>query len=183
MQNQRTIETLIAGFGGQGVLSAGKVLAFAALYDGREVSWMPSYGPEQRGGTANATVIVSAGAISSPIVSTFDAAILLSRQSVSKFAGSVRSGGLLVCDSSVADAAVARPGVDVLSVDAAAEAEAAGSVRAGCMVMLGVLIGRTRMIDAARMAESLRHVLPPRHHDLIDVNMRALRRGMAIAGS
>lgn len=183
MQNQRTIETLIAGFGGQGVLSAGKILAFAALYDGREVSWMPSYGPEQRGGTANATVIVSAGAISSPIVSTYDAAILLNRQSISKFGGSVRSCGLLICERSVADAAVVGPGVEVLPVDAAAEAKAAGSARAATMVMLGVLIGRTQVVDPARVAESLRHVLPPRHHDLIDVNMRALRRGMAIAGS
>ena len=111
-------EIVIAGFGGQGVLSMGKILAYAGLMDGKEVTWMPSYGPEQRGGTANVTVIVSDNAISSPVLDTFDTAVVLNQQSLDKFESKVKPGGTLIYDPSGIHRLPSRTDIRVIPVDA-----------------------------------------------------------------
>lgn len=176
-----SISSVIAGFGGQGVLSAGKILAYAALCAGKEASWMPSYGPEQRGGTANATVIVGDERISSPIVSMFDAAVVLNQQSLNKFEPRVKKGGLLIYDSMGITVPPTRTDVQVVAIDAACQAKVAGSIKASNMVMLGALIGCTLMFNHDSISDGLKHVLPLRHHNMISVNVEAFSLGFSAA--
>src|SRR5271157_5419977 len=117
-----TEEIIIAGFGGQGVLSMGKILAYSGIMGNKEVSWFPSYGPEMRGGTANVTVIISDERISSPILNVFDTAILLNQQSVDKFERTVKPGGLLIYDPNGITRHPSRKDISIYSIEAADEA-------------------------------------------------------------
>jgi len=117
-----TEEIIIAGFGGQGVLSMGKILAYSGIMENKEVSWMPSYGPEMRGGTANVTVIVSDNRISSPVVNVYDTAIILNQQSMDKFESTVKPGGTLIYDGNGITRHPERKDITIYRVDAAQEA-------------------------------------------------------------
>lgn len=173
-------EIIIAGFGGQGVLSMGKILAYAALMDGKEVTWMPSYGPEQRGGTANVTVIVADTDISSPIVDTYDIAVILNQQSIDKFQNTVRPGGLLIYDPSGIHRPPTRTDITIVPVDAMQATITLGNAKSYNMVLLGALMGLTDIVTLDDVLKGLKKALPERHHHLLPANEQALLAGMEL---
>jgi 2-oxoglutarate ferredoxin oxidoreductase subunit gamma len=176
-------ELLAAGFGGQGVLSMGMTLAYAGMLEGKEISWMPSYGPEMRGGTANCITIVSDTKISSPIITTFDTVVALNQPSLDKFEHAVKAGGLLVYDSTNILTPPTRTDIQVLALPASDEAVALKNTKIMNMVVLGAFIGRTQVVRIESIMAALRKVLPERYHHLLPVNEQALKRGMELAGA
>lgn len=174
-------EIIIAGFGGQGVLSMGKILAYAGLMDGKEVSWMPSYGPEQRGGTANVTVILSDSPISSPVLSSFDTAVILNQQSLDKFEHAVKPGGTLIYDPYGIHRAPTRTDIAVYPIEAMEATFELKSAKSYNMILLGALLRIMGNLPMDSVMEGLRHALPPRHHHLLDANRDAILRGMQLA--
>lgn len=173
-------EIIIAGFGGQGVLSMGKVLAYSALMQGREVSWMPSYGPEQRGGTANVTVIVSDQRISSPILSTYDTAIVLNQPSMEKFEPLIKPGGTLIYDGYGINTPPTRSDIHIYRINAMEAAAEMHNAKAFNMIVLGGLLQVKPLAAMEHVLAALRKTLPLRHHCHIPANEEALRRGMDI---
>lgn len=176
-----TQEIVIAGFGGQGALSMGQLIAYAAMTEGKEVSWMPSYGPEMRGGTANCIVIVSGERISSPIVSRFDAAIVLNQPSLEKFEGALRPGGLLLFEKSTVTSPPTRGDVEVLGVDGLAEAQRLSSKQVANVVLLGAFLERRPVVTPASVVRALAKVLPPHRQHLVPINEQALGVGAELA--
>lgn len=174
-------EIIIAGFGGQGVLSMGKILAYAGLMDNLEVTWMPSYGPEQRGGTANVTVIVSDQQISSPVLDMYDTAVLLNQQSLDKFEAKVKPGGLIIYDPSGIHRPPTRTDITVIPVDAMTAAIEMNNSKTYNMILLGALLKHRPMVSVEAVIKGLRKTLPERHHHLIPLNEQAIERGMSIA--
>jgi len=174
-------EIIISGFGGQGVLSMGQIIAFAAMEAGKEVSWMPSYGPEMRGGTANCTVIISDKRISSPIVSKFDTAILLNQPSLEKFETAIRPGGLLIYEKSAIINLQKRTDIEILGISGLEEAQKLKSIQVANMVLLGAFLERYPIIKSEHVVSILRSVLPPHRRHLIPLNEQALVRGRKLA--
>ncbi|MEA1887182.1 MAG: 2-oxoacid:acceptor oxidoreductase family protein [Bacteroidota bacterium] len=175
-----TEEIIIAGFGGQGVLSMGKIMAYSGIMQDMEVSWMPSYGPEMRGGTANVTVILSDERISSPILRTFDTAILLNQQSLDKFEKSVRPGGTLIYDGHGITRHPERDDIAVYRIDATDEATKMESSKTFNMVVLGGYLKIKPFLEMDNVLSGLRKSLPERYHHLIPMNEKALARGKEI---
>lgn len=173
-------EIIIAGFGGQGVLSMGKILAYAALMDNLETTWMPAYGPEQRGGTANVTVIISDSAISSPIVDSYDTAVILNQQSLDKFESKVKPGGTLIYDPYGIHRAPTRTDIRVIPVDATDAAIEMGNSKTYNMILLGALLKTRPLVPDDAVVRGLRKTLPERHHHLIPLNEEAIARGKAL---
>jgi 2-oxoglutarate ferredoxin oxidoreductase subunit gamma len=175
-----TEEILIAGFGGQGVLSMGKIMAYSGLMQDMEVSWMPSYGPEMRGGTANVIVIISSERISSPIIKKFDTAIILNQQSMDKFENSVKPGGVLIYDSNGITRHPERKDITIYRVDAAEEASKMKSPKTFNMIVLGGFLKIKHIIKLENVVKGLKKSLPERYHNMIPMNEKALERGMEI---
>lgn len=175
-------EIIIAGFGGQGVLSMGKILAYAALMDDREVTWMPAYGPEQRGGTANVTVIISDTDISSPIVDSFDTAVILNQQSLDKFEDKVKPGGTLLYDPYGINRAPRRTDITVIPVNATEAAIQMGNSKTYNMLLLGALLQARGLVADDAVIRGLEKTLPERHHHLIPLNRQAIAKGRELAG-
>jgi 2-oxoglutarate ferredoxin oxidoreductase subunit gamma len=175
-----TEEIIIAGFGGQGVLSMGKILAYSGIMQNQEVSWMPSYGPEMRGGTANVTVILSDEMISSPIVNEFDTAIILNQQSMDKFEKTVKPGGILVYDPNGITRHPTRKDITIYSIDATDEANRMGNVKIFNMIVLGGYLKIKPVILIENIIKGLEKSLPKRHHGLIPENKNGVMRGMEI---
>jgi 2-oxoglutarate ferredoxin oxidoreductase subunit gamma len=175
-----TEEIIIAGFGGQGVLSMGKILAYSGIMQEQEVSWMPSYGPEMRGGTANVTVILSDDRVSSPVLQSYDTAILLNQQSMDKFEAMVKPGGLMIYDPNGITRHPERDDIRIFQVEAAEEAARMKSPITFNMVVLGAYISVKPVVDFDNVIKGLRKSLPQRHHHLIPVNETAIKRGMEI---
>jgi len=175
-----TEEIIIAGFGGQGVLSMGKILAYSGIMQEQEVSWMPSYGPEMRGGTANVTVILSDDRVSSPVLQSYDTGILLNQQSIDKFESMVKPGGLLLYDPNGVTHPPTRTDIRIYQVEAAAEAARLKSPITFNMVVLGAFIRIKPVVDYENVIKGLRKSLPERHHHLIPKNEEAIHRGMDI---
>jgi 2-oxoglutarate ferredoxin oxidoreductase subunit gamma len=173
--------TILGGFGGQGLLFAGRVLAQAALVEGRTVSWMPSYGPEMRGGTASCAVIVADHPIGSPIVDRADSVLALNPPSLAKFEPLLVAGGLLIVNTSLIEAEPPRAGVDVLAVPCSSLARAAGDERFVSMVALGGLIGRRQVVGRASIRQALVDILEEHRHGLIEANLAAFRGGFDAA--
>lgn len=173
-------EILIAGFGGQGVLSMGKILAHAGLMSGLEVTWMPSYGPEQRGGTANVTVIVSDSPISSPVLDSYDTAVLLNQQSLDKFENKVKPGGTLIYDPSSIHRLPARTDIAIVAIDAMTAAIEMNNAKTYNMILLGALLKRRPIVSVGAVIKGLKKTLPERHHHLIPLNEEAINRGMSL---
>jgi 2-oxoglutarate ferredoxin oxidoreductase subunit gamma len=173
-----THELLFAGFGGQGVLSLGMTLAYGAMLEGKEVSWMPSYGPEMRGGTANCIVIISDRRISSPIVTTFDAVVALNQPSVLRFEGSVKPGGMLFYDSGSIIVPPTRADIEIVPVPATQTAGELKNPKVANIVLLGALMSRTQIMESEGIMRALKLVLPQRHHHLLPLNEEALNHGM-----
>lgn len=174
-------EIIIAGFGGQGVLFAGQVLAYAALDEGREVTWIPSYGPEMRGGTANCTVIISDEEIGSPLVRNPKAAIVLNLPSLEKYEPMITAGGVLVANSSLINRCPERSDISTVFLPANDIAESLGNKRLMNMVALGALLELMPVLSIQAIEKALDNHLPERHKRLLPVNYQALRRGAEFA--
>lgn len=170
---------IIAGFGGQGVLVLGQMITYAGMIEDKAVSWFPSYGPEQRGGTCNCSVVISDEEIGSPIVSKPDTAIVMNTPSFDRFAPEVADGGLFIYNSTLINKKPERDDMRVVAVPANEIAEELGNARVANMVLLGAFIGNTGLLDIASVHKSLEQVLSERHHHLIPLNMKALERGRA----
>lgn len=173
-----TEEIIVAGFGGQGVLSLGKILAYSGIMQDQEVSWMPSYGPEMRGGTANVIVILSDQRISSPIVNEFDTAIILNQQSMDKFESTVKPGGLLLYDPNGINRHPERKDINIYTVEGAAEAAKMDNTKTFNMIVLGAYLKLKPIVKMDNVIEGLKKSLPERHHHLIPLNESAIIVGM-----
>ena len=175
-----TEEIIIAGFGGQGVLSMGKIMAYSGVMQDLEVSWMPSYGPEMRGGTANVIVILSDERISSPIIRKFDTAIILNQQSMDKFEKSVKPGGVLIYDGNGITRHPERKDIKIYRVDATEEAARMELSKVFNMVVLGGYMKVKPLIKMENVVKGLKKSLPERYHSMIPMNEKAVHRGMEI---
>ena len=172
---------LIAGFGGQGVLFAGKFLAYKGLLEGRNVSWLPSYGPEMRGGTANCSVILSDDPVGSPIVNKPDILIAMNLPSLDKYENAVVPGGKIFVDSTLISRKVARTDVDVTYIPSTAVAKEIGAPTLANMVMVGKVIKETALVDYGDLEAGLKKVVSARHADLLEVNKKAIAAGYDFA--
>ena len=173
-------EIIISGFGGQGVLSMGKILAYSGLLEDKEVTWMPAYGPEQRGGTANVTVIISDERISSPILSKFDIAIVLNQPSMDKFISKVKPGGILIYDGFGIINPPERKDITVYRIDAMDKAAEMKNAKVFNMIVLGGLLKVCKIVSTDGLNKALYKTLPERHHKLIPMNEEAIKKGMEI---
>jgi 2-oxoglutarate oxidoreductase, gamma subunit len=173
-------EIIIAGFGGQGVLSMGKILAYAGLMDNLEITWMPSYGPEQRGGTANVTVILSDSRISSPVLDSYDTAVILNQQSLDKFESKVKPGGTLIYDSYGIHRPPQRTDINVYRVEAMEATFDMKNAKTYNMIVLGALLKIRPLVSVDSVMAGLKKALPERHHHLLPLNRDAITRGMAL---
>lgn len=175
-----THEIIIAGFGGQGVLSMGKILAYSGLMEGKEVSWMPSYGPEQRGGTANVTVILSDERISSPILNEYDIAIILNQPSMDKFEPKVKKGGILIYDDYGIHKPIKRNDINVYRINAMDTATELNMAKTFNMIVLGGLLKIVPLVSLESVMQGLKKTLPERHYKLLPANEEAIKKGMEI---
>ena len=173
-------EIIVAGFGGQGVLFGGQLLAYAGLDEGKNVTWIPAYGPEMRGGTANCTTIISDEEIGSPLVRNPSAVIAMNRPSLDKYEAQVKPGGVLVVNTSMVDRPVERTDINVIEVDANAIAEKLGDKRMSNMVLLGALLANLNVLPQTAIENALKGHLPERHHKLLPLNYEAIRAGAKI---
>ena len=171
-------EIIIAGFGGQGVLSMGKILAYGGIMQDQEVSWLPSYGPEMRGGTCNVSVVLSDNKISSPVLSKFDTAVILNQQSMDKFEKQVKPGGLLIYDTNGITRHPERKDIKICRIDAVEEAAKLGNAKAYNMVVLGAYLKMKPVVTMENVLKGLKKSLPPRRHNLIPMNEEAITVGM-----
>jgi 2-oxoglutarate ferredoxin oxidoreductase subunit gamma len=170
-------ELIVAGFGGQGVLSLGMTLAYAGMVEDKEISWMPSYGPEMRGGTANCITIISDKEISSPILSSFDSAIVLNQPSMDKFGPAVKEGGLLLYDSGTILKPIDRTDIRLVGIPATKEALKMKNNRIMNMIVLGAYLHLKPVVSTESIMEALKKVLPEKYHHLLPLNESALVKG------
>ncbi|MDR1974737.1 MAG: 2-oxoacid:acceptor oxidoreductase family protein [Bacteroidales bacterium] len=175
-----TEEIIIAGFGGQGVLSMGKILAYSGVMEDKEVAWMPSYGPEMRGGTANVSVIISDERISSPVINRFDTAIILNQQSLDKFESSVKPGGILIYDPNGIINKPTRTDIDIYTIEASEHAAAMGMAKVFNMVVLGGYLKVKPLVQPEYIRKGLEKSLPARHHGMIPDNEKAIEAGKGL---
>jgi 2-oxoglutarate ferredoxin oxidoreductase subunit gamma len=173
-----TEEIIIAGFGGQGVLSMGKILTYGGIMQDQEVAWMPSYGPEMRGGTANVTVIISDERISSPILKIFDTAIILNQQSMDKFENAVKPGGLLLYDPNGITRHPNRKDISIYQIEGARLAADTGNTKVFNMIILGAYLKLKPIVKMENVISGLKKSLPERAHKLIPLNEQAIKIGM-----
>jgi 2-oxoglutarate ferredoxin oxidoreductase subunit gamma len=171
-------EIVIAGFGGQGILSAGRLLAYAGMVENKNVSWLPSYGPEMRGGTANCHIIISDEPVGSPILNSATTLIVMNGPSLEKFEDMVVPNGMIILDSTLIDIRPTRKDIEVYAIPATKIAEEMGNLTYANIVMLGKLIEKTGIISIEGFAEALKDVLPERKHYLIPEEIEALKIGM-----
>lgn len=172
-----TEEIIIAGFGGQGVLSMGKILAYSGIMQNQEVSWFPSYGPEMRGGTANVTVILSDERISSPVLNNYDTAIILNQQSLDKFEQSIKPGGTLIFDPNGIVHEPTRSDIKIYKIEATRLAAEKGQAKIFNMIVLGAFLKAKPIVQIENVKKGLEKSLPERHHHLIPMNIEALKYG------
>ena len=172
-----TEEIIIAGFGGQGVLSMGKILAYSGIMQDQEVSWMPAYGPEMRGGTANVTVIISDERVSSPILQNFDTAIILNQQSMDKFESAVKPGGILLYDPNGISHPPTRKDINIYKVEGAKLAAEMGNTKIFNMIVLGAYLKIKPIVKLENVMKGLKKSLPERYHKLLPLNEDAITMG------
>ena len=172
-----TYETIMAGFGGQGLLFSGKVLAHAALIENKELSWLPSYGPEMRGGTCNCSVIVSDDPVGSPIIAHPNILMVMNEPSLDKFEDTVAPGGTIFVDSALIARKVKRTDVDVVYIPATQMAKEMEAVSLANMVILGAIVERLRCVRPESVADALRHTISARRASLLEVNLKAVEAG------
>ena len=177
----KDLTCVVAGFGGQGSLFAGKVIATAGLIEDREVSWMPSYGPEMRGGTANCSVIVSDNPVASPLVNKADVVVAMNRPSLDKFEEHVKPGGVLVINSSIIDRKAVRDDITVVYCDANNVAESVKNPKGANVAILGAVLEKVPVTTVDQMMEAIRIELGERKARFLEGNKAALLAGMASA--
>lgn len=170
-------ELVFAGFGGQGVMSMGMMVAYAGMIEEKNVSWIPSYGPEMRGGTANCAVVVTADEIGSPLVTDPDVLVAMNLPSMLKFEPKLKKGGLLIYNSSLIEREEGRDDITVIPVPANEIATELGNSRVANMVVMGTLLAKTGVAKFESISAALRKVLPAHRHDLLPVNEQAMERG------
>ena len=173
----KTTQILIAGFGGQGVLFAGKFLAYKGLVQDKQVSWLPSYGPEMRGGTANCSVIISDMPVGSPIITNPDVLVAMNLPSLTKFVDTVVPGGKIIIDSTLIDVKVQRSDVQVFYVPATQMAKDAGFATLANMILAGKVLKETDAVSFDGNKETLESFIPAKKAGLIDINCKALQAG------
>lgn len=173
-------EAVFAGFGGQGVLTVGMILCYAGMREGKEVCWMPSYGPEMRGGTANCITIIANEKISSPIISKFDSVIAFNQPSVDKFEVAVKPGGNLFYESTNVIEPPTRSDINIYPIPAADEANKLNNLKVLNLIMLGAFNGIVQIVNDDSIEFGLRQVLPERYHNLISLNKEAYEVGKRI---
>lgn len=171
-------EIIIAGFGGQGILSAGRILAYAGMLEGRNVSWLPSYGPEMRGGTANCQVVISDEPVGSPILNSATTLIAMNNPSLEKFESIVLPGGIIIFDSSLISRCPGRRDIEWYGVPASRIASEMGNLTYANVVLLGKLIAKTGIISKESFISALKHILPEKRHYMIPEEIKALEMGM-----
>ena len=176
-----TKKVFVAGFGGQGVLLIGQMLAYAAMYEGKEATWMPSYGPEMRGGTANCSVIVSDNPVASPLVNKADVVVAMNRPSLDKFEEHVKPGGVLVINSSIIDRKAVRDDITVVYCDANNVAESVKNPKGANVAILGAVLEKVPVTTVDQMMEAIRIELGERKARFLEGNKAALLAGMASA--
>ncbi len=176
-------DVMIAGFGGQGVLLAGKLLAYAGMLEGMHVTWFPSYGAEIRGGTANCTVIISSEEIGSPVVRNPSAMLIFNEASFKKFEKRIKENGRLFLNTSLVHEAPTRTDIARIEVKANDIAEELGDIRIANMVMLGAFLKKSGVVSLESVLTALKQVLPSRRHSLIPLNENALKRGADVCSA
>ena len=176
-----TTRILLAGFGGQGILFAGKFLAYQGLLEEKKLSWLPSYGPEMRGGTANCSVILSDDDIGSPIVSEPDVLVVMNLPSFDKYEKAVVPGGKIFVDSTLIDRRAERTDVDVYYVPATQIARQMDAPALANMVLTGKLIRETGLVAFERIEPALKKVIPAKHADMLELNLKAIKTGYDLA--
>lgn len=174
----KSLNIILAGFGGQGILFAGKVTAYAALFEGKELSWLPSYGPEMRGGTANCSVVISDEAIGSPLVTAPDVLIAMNLPSLNKFVDKVVPGGTIIIDSSIVDAKVERDDVTTIYVDATELAEKNEIKGLANIILLGKLFKETGFCSLENLHKSIEKCVPAKKAQMVDFNKKAIQVGI-----
>ena len=172
-----TTQILIAGFGGQGVLFAGKLLAYKGMYDGKELSWLPSYGPEMRGGTANCSVIISDTPVGSPIVDKPDVLMVMNLPSLDKFEKTVKAGGTIILDSSLIERKVVREDVTAIYIPATRLAQENGFPTLANMIIVGKLLSLSGDCSDEALTGALNKVISAKHADMLEVNLKAMKLG------
>ena len=173
-----TTQYLFAGFGGQGILFSGKLLAYKGLTDGKNVSWLPSYGPEMRGGTASCSVIISDDAVGSPIVSKPDVLIAMNLPSLDKYEDTVVSGGMIFVDSSLIERKVKRDDVKVFYIPATKLASDNGIAKLANIILMGKVLAETNgFVNEESVNNALKKVISAKHSDMLEVNLNAMRIG------
>lgn len=177
-----TTQILIAGFGGQGVLFAGKLLAYKGMYDGKELSWLPSYGPEMRGGTANCSVIISDTPVGSPIVDKPDVLMVMNLPSLDKYENAVVEGGKIFVDSSFIERKVVREDVSAFYIPATKMAAEAGVPTLANMILLGKMLKETQVLDFEGLDGVFKKIVSAKRADLIEANLKALELGYNYEG-
>lgn len=174
-------EAIFAGFGGQGVLFAGQLLAYAAMHEGKHVTWIPSYGPEMRGGTANCTVVVSDAPIGSPVVRYPSIAVVFNNPSMDKYAPLVKPGGLLVINTSLVTIPTDRTDITLLQIPATETANTLGETRLTNVILTGAMLAACPVVSLETMIATLTEKLPQHRQHLLEINCMALRRGAEMA--
>ncbi len=174
-------EVIIAGFGGQGLMLMGRLLAYAGMLEGKKVAWMPSYGPEMRGGTANCTVIISSEEIASPVVTNPKTFIAMNKPSLDKFESSIQKDGLIVLNNSLIDQEVKRDDIKVLKIPANDIANKLGNLRVANMVALGAYVKKSGVVKLESIFKALEKALAGKNQKILDLNKVALKKGEDIA--
>lgn len=174
-----TTEIILAGFGGQGILFAGKILAYCGLMEGRELSWLPSYGPEMRGGTANCSVCISDEPIGSPLVTAPDCLIAMNGPSYHKFIDAVKPGGVVLMDNSIIDETCERTDITAVALPATDMATEADMNGAANMILLGRMLAETNLFQMDTVKKAMEKCIPPKRAHLIETNLKAIEMGMA----
>ena len=174
-------EIILSGFGGQGIMFAGQIMSYAAMDSGKEVTWIPSYGPEMRGGTANCTVVISDEEIGSPVVKNPDGALVMNLPSLDKYESVVKPGGALVINASMVDRPAVRTDITTVAIPCNEIAEEIGNPRLANMVAIGALLACMHVLTLADMETALNNHMPGRHKNLLPKNIEALSRGAEFA--
>ena len=173
-------ELIAAGFGGQGVMMLGQLVAYAGMYEGRNVSWIPSYGPEMRGGTANCSTVVSEEPVGSPVISKCDVCVVMNHPSLDKFKDAPRAGGVLVYDSDLVDYPEHRDDITVIPVPADSLARKCGSPKVANIILLGVVVAASGIVSRAAAEHVVEEKLGKKKPQFLHMNIEALQTGFKI---
>lgn len=172
-----TAKLIIAGFGGQGILFFGKLLSYKALFENKEVSWLPSYGPEMRGGTATCSVTISSSLIGSPIIDEPDILVAMNLPSLDKFESKVKSGGKIFVDSTMVDRKVKRSDVEAFYIPSSEISQEMGNVALSNIVLLGKVLKECPELGRNKIEEAIKKVVSAKHQDMYEINLEAINRG------